>query len=252
MQADTSDNPCERGATASDPESGNLTAAVVTCPPAACLPLGCPLHKFTLKGIKGCGVDTVTAAVGTEFWVQFVVWDGGAPPERASAWRVVRVVTPCEAGETYCPDAPAEHQCGTLDCAARSALLALVGPEEQQPRITFTPPLTAAASGSATGGADDPVAAAAPCGERPGVAVAPCMGAAPDFALCGVDVAGPGGVVPQAQLRERLVMDSRGSCAVEAIANGTCAVCPQSVLLSGLCTPSMYNITYVVRVRSLR
>jgi hypothetical protein len=88
----TADSPCEPGATAVDPDGGSitsssssgaasgldLTAAVVVCPPAACITTGCsPVtlrrHYFAAKGLAGCGVDTA-AAVGTRFTIDFWVW----------------------------------------------------------------------------------------------------------------------------------------------------------------------------------
>jgi hypothetical protein len=83
----TADNPCEPGATASDPDGNttnsatsslDLTAAVVVCPPAACLSIGCSpavlrRHYFAAKGLAGCGIDTA-AAVGTRFTIDFWVW----------------------------------------------------------------------------------------------------------------------------------------------------------------------------------
>jgi hypothetical protein len=85
--APTTEQPCEPGATASDPDGNitstgtsslDLTAAVVVCPPAACLSIGCSpavlrRHYFAAKGLAGCGIDTA-AAVGTRFPVDFWVW----------------------------------------------------------------------------------------------------------------------------------------------------------------------------------
>jgi zinc transporter 1/2/3 len=84
----TVSKPCEPGATSSDPDgitassgatsSLDLAAAVVVCPPAACLSIGCSpavlrRHYFAAKGLAGCGIDTA-AAVGTRFTVDFWVW----------------------------------------------------------------------------------------------------------------------------------------------------------------------------------
>lgn len=50
------------------------------------------------------------------------------------------------------------------------------------------------------------------------------------------------------ELRERLVMDSQGTCDREGIINGTCSFCPPSLLQSGQCGPSQYYIDYIVQV----
>lgn len=87
--APSTDSPCEPGATAADPDGStsssseatsslDLTAAVVVCPPAACLSSGCSpavlrRHYFAAKGLAGCRIDTA-AAVGTRFTVNFWVW----------------------------------------------------------------------------------------------------------------------------------------------------------------------------------
>jgi hypothetical protein len=42
---------CEAGAVAADAQDGNLTAAVLACPPDDCLWQGCPGHEFIKKGL---------------------------------------------------------------------------------------------------------------------------------------------------------------------------------------------------------
>lgn len=92
--APTADSPCEPGATAVDPDGAagdsagsassttttaaaslNKTDEVVVCPPAQCLSKGCsPMelrrHYFSVKGLKGCGIDT-SLPEGTQFKVIF-------------------------------------------------------------------------------------------------------------------------------------------------------------------------------------
>lgn len=41
---------CEQGVLAVDEEDGNLDDRVLSCPPASCLPFGCPGHEFAVKG----------------------------------------------------------------------------------------------------------------------------------------------------------------------------------------------------------
>ena len=47
---------CEPGATATDAVGRDLTAAVLACPPPACVQrgVGCGGHEFALKGLRGC------------------------------------------------------------------------------------------------------------------------------------------------------------------------------------------------------
>ena len=105
-----------------DAEDGNLTARVLSCPPQACLAYGCAGHEYTVKGLQGCGVDTVNAPVDTLFEVPFMVFDHGAPAQVGNATRIVTVVSPCAASEVYCPSL--SPRCGSASCAARGALAA--------------------------------------------------------------------------------------------------------------------------------
>ena len=41
---------CESGVVAVDDEDGDLSARVLSCPPASCLAFGCPGHEFAVKG----------------------------------------------------------------------------------------------------------------------------------------------------------------------------------------------------------
>lgn len=104
MQEDEFSVPCEPGGVATDAEDGDLTNVIITCPAASCLAIGCPQHSFPKKGIQGCGVDTVLAAPGTEYRLKFVVWDRNVPSMMATAERIIRVETPCDAEELFCGD----------------------------------------------------------------------------------------------------------------------------------------------------
>ncbi|KAK3289149.1 hypothetical protein CYMTET_3420 [Cymbomonas tetramitiformis] len=109
---------CEPGATASDAEDGDLSAQVLSCPPASCIEVGCPGHEWAAKGLAGC-INT-SAPVGTLFEVQFVVFDFAMPRQMASAVRTVAIVQPCNSGETVCSD----HTCSSIDCDLRDSMLA--------------------------------------------------------------------------------------------------------------------------------
>eukprot|EP00976_Prorocentrum_cordatum_P080618 1184043-Prorocentrum_minimum.AAC.1 len=74
---------------------GDLTEHVLSCPPAHCLPAGCPGHEFRRKGLLGC-LNT-SAPVGTIFSVSFVVFDHAQPPNVAAVSRLVTIAPPCDA-----------------------------------------------------------------------------------------------------------------------------------------------------------
>jgi hypothetical protein len=63
-----------------------------------------------MKGIQGCGIDTESAEPGTEYHLQFVVWDRNVPPMMATVERVIRVLSPCSPPEAYCSGI------GTVQC----------------------------------------------------------------------------------------------------------------------------------------
>jgi hypothetical protein len=74
---------------------------VLACPPASCLPRGCPGHEFRKKGIQGCGIDT-SAPVGSVFSLTFVVLDRWLPPAMATTERVITIRGPCPAAAHFC------------------------------------------------------------------------------------------------------------------------------------------------------
>ncbi len=75
-------------------------------------------------------MDTTTAPVGTTFRLQLAVYDRRG--RSATAERIVAVVSPCAAGETYC-EIPAEdggeptYLCTQLKCADAQQLAASLG-----------------------------------------------------------------------------------------------------------------------------
>jgi hypothetical protein len=112
----TAEAVCEAGATAFDPDGGpdmagmNLTEQVVVCPPADCLTQGCSAntlraHRFNVKGLQGCAYDPM-APVGTQFVVDFWVWDAGMPVLRANVNRTLILTAPCTSDSTpfFCTD----------------------------------------------------------------------------------------------------------------------------------------------------
>ena len=99
LQIPSANKLCDPGAVAFDAEDGNLTAKVLSCPPASCLDRGCPGHEFALKGLSGC--LNVSAPVGTTFNISFLVLDSAQPPNINTTSRLVTIVDPCEADEFW-------------------------------------------------------------------------------------------------------------------------------------------------------
>lgn len=110
---------CEPGASATDVTGGDLTSKVLACPPAACLPAGCPGHEFVRKGLQGC-VNT-SAKVGAVFSVEFVVFSDVEPSLYTSATRTIQIAPPCDVGKSFC-----DGVCYDVTCDEVNALAAAV------------------------------------------------------------------------------------------------------------------------------
>ena len=109
------------------------------------MPFNCPGHESRVKGLSGCGIDTVSAPVDTIFVLNFVVSDLHTPPAITGVSRMIVVVSPCGAEDIYCADLAdpqqppgSGHACGTTDCASRAAILALQPPEPVAPSLMFS------------------------------------------------------------------------------------------------------------------
>lgn len=121
---------CEPGPVAIDSEDGLLSHFVLSCPPSECLVTGCSGHELHVKGLSGCGIDTVNAPVGTSFNLTFVVFDSHRPAATASISRTILVISPCSSTEIYCP-----HRaviCAAIPCFLRA--------EVEEPVEAFVPP----------------------------------------------------------------------------------------------------------------
>lgn len=125
---------CDLGAVAIDEEDGDITASVLACPPENCLDQGCPQHKFSVKGVKGC-VNT-SAPVGSEFSLRYLVFDGAIPANNASVVRVVTIASPCARGEHFCES---DAACSSVECDVRDALSSQFSlkTDRSEPKITF-------------------------------------------------------------------------------------------------------------------
>ena len=110
--------PCDQGAIAHDDIDGNLTGALLVCPPESCMSFGCPGHELWRKGVHSC-VNTSTP-VGTVFSVNFVVFDTNG--EQASAARTITIDDPCPEGQHWCPADSPSGRCESTTCETIDAL----------------------------------------------------------------------------------------------------------------------------------
>eukprot|EP00892_Ulva_mutabilis_P003917 jgi/Ulvmu1/1898/UM012_0056.1 len=232
----TSGTVCEPGAEAEDAEGTSLTDRVLSCPPDACLPFGCPGHEFSGKGLDSCGIDTIQAAVGTEYSLPFVVFDHSVPPLMATATRYVRVVEPCASGETYCPSVPSQL-CGTAPCSLRASLADPDPPPP--PTIAFSasiiPELVAA---SAVAGLDMHVT----CGARPPLPASWCRSdSTPD---CLVRAGWQGGDAEQLVELSYRPDPPVVQCTALQIAAGSCEDCSLQAVNSGLCHAGSHTFMF--------
>jgi hypothetical protein len=110
---------CEPGAVAFDAVDGDLTARVLVCPPAACLPFGCPGHEFSREGKLQSCLNT-SAPVGSVFEVAFVVFNSAGGSARTR--RVVSIAAPCGVGSERCEsDGRCERSCRLRDTVLAAA-----------------------------------------------------------------------------------------------------------------------------------
>jgi hypothetical protein len=151
--APSRDDPCELGAVAVDPDGGegggplNLTDQVVACPPVECLTQGCPsstlrAYRFSVIGLKSCTINGADH-VGSQFVVDFWVWDSGLPSLRAGVNRSVVVGPPCTdpsspywcsnsaTGSSYCSGVPCSTSSKLLPAAVGAVQLVLQPPASQ-------------------------------------------------------------------------------------------------------------------------
>ena len=70
------------------------------CPLDGCFATGCVGQRVIDKQPAACGVDTVSADVGTTYTLTFVVYNTAGL--QASVQRVVTVVSPCTSSQYLC------------------------------------------------------------------------------------------------------------------------------------------------------
>jgi hypothetical protein len=152
------------GAMAWDKEDGDVSKRTLCCPRTACMQFNCPRGQLnwpqTASQGPRCGIDTANVPVGNVFVLAFTVLDFSFPPVTSEAVRRIIVVSPCDKGQTYCPDLakPAhpigEFACGTADCISRAAIVALqlIQPRMGPPSIALSNSLPVSAISNTSAG----------------------------------------------------------------------------------------------------
>ncbi|PNH01163.1 hypothetical protein TSOC_012961 [Tetrabaena socialis] len=243
QQAPTVDLPCETLGTAADNEDGDLTAAIALCPPSDCASTQCRSHWADRKQPSECGVDTVSAAIGTTFTLQLAVYDSRGAI--ATAQRSLTVISPCATGLNYCGEAlsggGSRSVCSELSCEdlLRLAVQAGASAGPAPPRLFLLPSkhgenLTLAETNQTVFLAYRTPASfsLAPCANyTEGLSQRPCAAAALD------DVDGD--------------LTAFITTTVAAICPGgaedtSCSGCSVAGLTTGACLPGRYRVTYSV------
>ena len=184
-----------------------------------------PLTVESLAGLAGCGVATETAAIGTQFTVEFLVFDRHVPAASASVTKTITVVSPCTDFQLFCPGL--QPECAAdLPCALRSE------PSEEQPlsRLAASPE-SAFPSGAVVFSADANAATVhTVCGYPPSVILDVC----PQTATNDSSVELPACVFSAPDPTQAHTISSV-ACPFEDAVAGTCSVCPIEAARSGGC-----------------
>ena len=176
-------------------------------------------------GLQGCGVDTVTASIGTSVNITFMVFDRHMPAASASLTKTVTVISPCALRELYCPGA--DPACGDGPCAVRSARVSDAAEEE---RMTADDTQLRAGAVLRTHTGYEVVAI---CGYPLAVEVRPCVAAA-KTASCLILSSAAGASVQQHQ----------SACSSDGMEAGTCSLCAIDTIQRGGCPVSTQQLTY--------
>jgi hypothetical protein len=226
--------PCAAGATlvSTGGSVGADATAVLACPPASCLPFGCPGYEFDANGLRACGADTVSAPVGTTYTLRFVVLLRGDPVLSAVVTRTVTVVSPCAPPAMYCPALAPEQHCGSAPCAVRAAFAPAPAPAPEPPLYhAHFPALVAASQVTAAidGGGGAGLMMATPCGTPPPLPLTFCRNnlstatATSAQAACGVYVMVPESDTSELALAVAAELEPPPTCTAERIDAGRCA-----------------------------
>lgn len=228
---------------------------IALCPPSDCGKVQCRSHWADRKAPSECGIDTVSAPIGTSYRLVIAVFDSRGA--NATAERTIAVVSPCNATQDYCEEAvpgsaagATRWVCSDVSCAERSRLATLAAAAGNgsasgvlSPRLFLLPGYQTTNLSLAE--ADQAVFLAyrtpapfslAPCAAfADGAPPAPptCAAIANDTLNGDLTAAITTVVVPR--------------CAANtSVEEGTCTGCSVAALTTGTCLPGRYSITYTV------
>lgn len=225
----------------------NLTRNVLACPPAECLQYSCPSFAFQHQGLQSCDIDTANAPVGTVYKITFMVHTNTHPAATSTVSRLVRVVSPCQEDEVYCPSALTA--CGTADCTARTALEAVNNRDASgspadgawYQELQFPPGVlsvlhTDSARSTITDASVRSVQIAVPAGQPLPMELGVCAvsTAQQDNSDCGV-LWGTEDMTPRPDLRLTSYV---------AVPGASAPACTKAALTEGRCPPGVYTVVY--------
>ncbi|KAG2499887.1 hypothetical protein HYH03_002176 [Edaphochlamys debaryana] len=248
--APTAARPCEPLGSAVSSEGANLTSAIALCPPNNCAKTQCRMHWADRKQPSECGVDTVTAPVGTTFTLRVVVFDSRGA--NASAERQVTVASPCAPGQTYCAlplrqsggggggGSARRYVCSDLPCAALAAASSAMegaAAAVAAPRLFLLPGahadnLSQAESNQTlflTYGQPAPLSLA-PCASFDPSALASCAAVAND--------------TTDGDVTADIITTVQALC--DGGSGVSCVGCSVAGLTAGACLPGRYRLSYIV------
>lgn len=189
--------------------------------------------------MAGCGVDTETAPVGTQFTVAFVVFDMAMPAAKAVLNRTITVAPPCSGPQVYC--ASLNPQCGPEPCALRVAL--------QAPQVVAPPPVLGAALRESSSvrvniTSTGAISAATICGLPPPINIVVC-GVQSNPAVtpaCNItaEAMPAAGQLPQLSVTSSAVT----GCSAADFAEGSCTPCTPRAVQAGNCSASEQAFVY--------
>lgn len=206
--------------------------------------------------MQGCGIDGISAPVGTTWKLPFIVFDSHMPAAQASLTKTITLLAPCPSfADVYCPGAAAA--CGSTPCSLREA--SAPDPEDiPPPSISVNASLLLPGMELVTDSVHgDTLTVAAPCDRGAALPLPACVSGASTAgepalpasagAICAIIV--QTGLTLQQPPR---VVATRGDCNDEDGAAGRCAGCSPAALAARGCGPSVAPYVFELRATDSR